>query len=1110
MSGMENHVYAASTNALRHVYNEGITTMRMLKVTFIAALLALLPTVVSAQQAATISGRVTTESGSPLANANVTVAGMGIGTQTDENGRYSINVPAARVNGQTVDIIARRLGYGARKVAVTLSLSGGTIARDFVLASNPYQLGEVVVTGAGTTSQVEKLGNVRNNVDSAQITRSNEMNIVNAIAGKAPNVEVVSSSGEPGASAFIRIRGAKTIRGTGQPLFVVDGQPIDNSTIVTNSNTQPGNTVAPNRASDINPDDIESVEILKGAAAAAIYGARAGQGVVLITTKSGRPGTTKYSYKSSYSSDKVSHAVPLQTTYGQGSGGAFNQAVCTPICGTKVLTSGSFGPKLAAGTPIYDHFGELFRTGTTLDNTLSVSGGTDRTTFYLSGSHLGQQGIIIGPNNTYDRTSFRLKGTHRVTDRFTVGGNASYVDDRGKQVGTGSNVSGLLLGALRTPPEFDNRNYLDATYGLHRSYRYPNPAQTSQANPVSRGYDNPFFVLNRQRNTIQVGHTIGNVNLEYVVADWLTLKEQAGADYYTDERLEGIPLTSANQKEGRVVSADYVNLQLDHNFLAIAQRVFNPSLATTLTVGQGLNSRHFKQLKGQGIGLIAPEPYTLDNTIAANLQTFPFESLVHDQSFFAQATVDLFDQLYLTGAARNDGSSTFGQSKKRHWFPKASAAWNFTKKLGDFGGALPYGKVRFAYGETGQEPGVYSTLSGLTTGVFNDGFTNDGLSTTQNGIGGLATQSKKPQLNLGPERSKESEAGIDLGLFRNLADVGFTYYNSRTVDVILLTPTPASTGFTQQASNAATLTNRGVEWTMNLRPFTRPMAAWDIGLQYAKNNNKVVSLRGAGQIDQPGAFTSAVPTAKEGARVGVLRGNDFARCGLGLVIDGLDIDKSCGTSAAKGALYLGADGFPIQDPTDRVIADPQPKWTGSVNSAITLWKNLRFSGLLDIKKGGQGWNGTKGALYNFGKHKDTELRNVNVTFGKDYMPGHPGASGAVAGPGVNVPAMIDQGWYQGLGSGFGPIASQFMEDAGYVKLRELSVSYSIPSAAVLKSFGFSGVDLRLAGRNLHTWTKYTGIDPETSLGGAAYAARGIDYFNNPQTRSVVFTVGLNR
>jgi TonB-linked SusC/RagA family outer membrane protein len=1071
----------------------------------IGVLLIAAPGLVSAQEGTTISGRVTGEQGRPISRASVFIEGMQIGTVTDANGQYSFTVPAARVTGQTVAISARIIGYAARHVRV--ALTPGSITQNFTLELNPLNLGEVVVTGSGTTSTVEKMGSVRNNVDSTLIRRSNETNIVNALAGKAPNVEVSSASGEAGSSSFIRIRGIRAIGGTGQPLFVVDGQPIDNSTISTGPSTE--STVMSNRASDINPNDIESVEILKGAAAAAIYGARAGQGVILITTKSGRPGPTRYSLRSTITADKVNTDYPLQTTYGQGSGG--RAAVCAaPGCR---LSSASYGPKLPAGTPVYDHFAELFRTGRLLETSLTVSGGNDRTLFYLSGSRADQKGIIIGPNNFYDRTTVRLKASHRLTDRFNVGGNVAYTDDRGEFIQKGSNLSGLMLGSLRTPPEFDNSKYLDETYGLHRSYRYPRPTATSQSNPVGRGYDNPFFVVNKFENQASVGRTVGNINADYRPTDWLTFQWTGGADYYADERLEGFPLTSTNYANGvgGVRRADFTNLLLDHNLTGTVRKDFNANLAGSLTLGQNLSSVHFRQLYATGTALIAPQPFQLDNTIASNLATDEYESLIHGQSYFGQATLDLWNQLFLTAALRNDGSSTFGKSKPRHWFPKASAAWNFTDRM-NFGRVLPNGKLRIAYGETGQAPGVYSTITGLTTGAFNDGYVDSGLGTTQNGIGGLITSATKGQENLGPERSKELEGGVDLQLFGNFADLSITGYNSRTEGVILLTPAAPSTGYLQQASNAGRISNKGVEVSLNLRPITRPSFAWDVGLQYGKNVNKVVDLLGIEAVDLPtgGYFSGAVGSAVKGSRVGVIRGQDFVKCGRGLTLDdGTDVDKVCG-SAPKGALYIGANGFPVVDGTIRVIADGNPDWTGSARSTLTLWRKLTFSGLLDIKQGGENWNGTKGALYNFGKHKDNEIRDVQRTFGKDFMPARPGASGAVAGPGAGKAVTIDQNWYQGDGNGFGAVSAQFIEEASYVKLRELSVGYTIDAPWLSRGIGFSSVDLRIAGRNLKTWTDYTGIDPETNLAGAEVAIRGIEYFNNPQTKSFVFSIGLNR
>ncbi len=1054
-------------------------------------------------QGATISGRVTGDNGQPLPGVSVFVQGMGVGSTTDGQGRYTFAVPSGRAQGQAATLTARRIGYTARTVQIALAAST-SVTQDFLLTANPLQLGEIVVTGAGTTTAVEKLGNVRNAVDSTAIVKSNETNIVNALAGKAPNVVVTSQSGDPGASSYIQIRGNRTIQSTGQPLFVVDGVPIDNTTYSTTSNT--GGTVSSNRASDVNPNDIENVEILKGSAAAAIYGAAAGQGVILITTKSGHSGATRYSLLSNFSTDEVTHAIPLQTTYGQGY--AQNGVTCKkPGCR---VTSLSYGPKLAAGTPIYDHFQELFRKGYTSDNTLTASGGNDRTLFYISGTRTNQRGIIKGPSSFYDRTSLRLKASHRLTDRFNVGGSVSYVDDRGAFIQKGSNISGLLLGALRTPNEFDNTKYLDPL-GQHRSYRYPNPTATSTSTPVGRGYDNPFFVLNRDKATGQVGRTFGNLNADYSPNDWLTFRETLGADYYADERLEALALTSSSFPQGQVTRLDIVNLILDQNLLATATKTFSQNLAASLTLGNNLNSKHYKQLNNKGSVLIAPEPYQLNNTIPSNLQDNEFESLIHTQSYFAQGTLDLFNQLFLTAAARNDGSSTFGASQKRHWFPKASMAWNFTEKLGTFGGLFPSGKMRLAYGETGQIPPVYSTIGGLTTGAFVDGWVSDGLSTSQNGIGGLTTSTLRAQPNLGPEISKELEGGIDLALIRNYADLGLTFYRSKTEGVILLTPLPPSTGFTQQASNAARIQNTGTELTLNLRPITTPMLGWDIGLQYGKNNNKVLDLAGSDYIDvASGSFEGASGAAYKGSRVGVLRGLDFARCGRGSIIDGVNIDAACGASAAKGALYLGADGFPIADPTNRIIADPQPKWTGSVRSSIQLWKNLQFSGLLDIRRGGQIWNGTKGALTFFGKAKVTDNRYTNVVFGQTYMPAHPGASGAVAGPGKGKSVLLDEGWYTDLGSGFGQVSQQFVEDGSFAKLRELSLTYTVKTGWLARGFGFQSADLRVAGRNLHTWTKYSGINPETNLAGAEVLVRGIDYFNNPQTRSFVFSIGLNR
>ncbi|MGH7625886.1 MAG: hypothetical protein ACREOJ_11310, partial [Gemmatimonadaceae bacterium] len=326
-----------------------------------------------------------------------------------------------------------------------------------------------------------------------------------------------------------------------------------------------------------------------------------------------------------------------------------------------------------------------------------------------------------------------------------------------------------------------------------------------------------------------------------------------------------------------------------------------------------------------------------------------------------------------------------------------------------------------------------------------------------------------------------------------------------TIGAIFLAPVPNSTGFGVQAQNAGDLRNQGIETQLNIRPIMQKDLTWEVGLQWARNDNRVLGLSGQQFVDLTagggGGFTGTVPTAWTGSSVGVLRGNDFARCGRGLVIGGENIDQLCG-NAPSGALFIDSDGFPILDPTDRVISDGNPKWTGSVHTSLTFHK-FTISGLLDIKHGGQIWNGTLGALDNFGASASTLIRGSQVVFGKSWMPG------PVAGPGANTPVTLDQAWFTGLGSGFGPVASQFVEDGGYTKLREVAVGYTFDSPS-LTNWGFSSVNVRLSGRNLYTWTKYNGIDPEANLAGAAVLIQGVDYFNNPQTRSFVISVALNR
>jgi TonB-linked SusC/RagA family outer membrane protein len=1090
---------------------------------FAVAILGALPAIVSGQQPTTVTGRVTNAAGVALMHATVALPELGLGDNTRVDGRYTIVVPGARATQQAVTITVRLIGYKATTARVTLT---GTVTQDFVLEANPYQLGEVVITGAGTATEVEKLGTARNSVSADLIVKSNEANVVTALAGKAPNVRIAASAGDPGAGSSITIRGLRTLNGSVEPLFVIDGVPMNNSTYSTSSfnpidagsTTAVGGQVAggelqgtstPNRLIDLNPHDIENIEILKGAAASAIYGARAANGVILITTKRGTSGQTRYSLRSSMTRDEVTRFYPLQTTYGQG---LFNA--------TSAATR-SWGPVIAGQA--YDHSREAFDTGIQSDNTLTVSGGNDRTTFYLSAGTNKNKGVFVGPHNYFNRSTVRMNASHHVNDDLVIGGNVSYSDTRGHFTQRGNNTNGLLLGLLRTPASFNNLPWLDEQTGLHRSYLVPNATLATAGQ--SRTFDNPFFVLHELLNDAQSSRSFGNINAAYNFNSWLKLNYTLGADYSNDERLEGCPAEcSGGSVGGTVVEGKIVDYQIDHNLTATAQWRYSDAINGTLTLGQNLNARTYRTFSVVGRNLVAAQPFAIGNTLNRDTPS-DYQTEIRNESYFGQVSADLYNQLFLTAALRSDGSSTFGADNRRSIFPKASAAWTFTNKYKP--SFLSFGKVRLAIGTAGQEPEPYltsATYSGTNlVGGISQG---TGFGPTQSGLGGLFSSFTKPAKTLKPERTKELEGGFDIGFWNGKADFSATWFKSRTTDVILELPTAPSTGFSHEAKNAGIFSNSGAEFSLNLRPIRETNYSWDIGAGWGRNRSNVDTLAGADFLLTDNVLISTV--AKQGHPIGVFQGNGWVRCGMSAddVIAGIDLAALC-VGKPVGTVFIddGTNGcanagMPCGDDVTRVIGDPNPEWLANMHSTFR-YKKFEFSGLLDIRHGGQVYNGTRGALWSYGTHRDTENRaictgpaNADCT-GNEQTFGEAGSPyvGEVVGPGAGSRIPIGENWYRSSNIAACPFTGfeePCLEDASFVKLRELSVAYAFDQPWVGRHFGLSSIDVRIAGRNLKTWTDYTGLDPETTVGGSSTRVGGTDYFNLPLTRSFVFTVGLNR
>ena len=1092
--------------------------------TTLVVVAALAPPALRAQAPTTVTGVVTNETGVPLPLATVSIPSLGLGGQTNSQGRYTVGGPAARALGRTVDIAARLVSYRPVTAQVTLT-PGATVTRNLSLASAPLRLSDVVVTGSGTTSTRERLGVAVSSVSSDQIVRSAETNVVNALAQKAPGVEVTSQSGDPGAGSGIILRGLKTIQGTGQPLFVVDGQPIDNSTIVTAASDN--GFAYSNRALDLNPADIETVDVLKGPSAAALYGLRAANGVVLITTRAGRAGATRYQLSTNLTVDDVNRSVPLQTTWGRGFVGV------TPTCQPDALCANrSWGAAIPAGTPVYDHFAELFHTGTTVDPTLQVSGGDAQRTFFLSGGTLQQQGVSKGPNSYLGRNTFRLRAAQQLTGALRIGGNVNYTDLSQRAIQKGNNLNGLLLGATRQPPEYNAYPYSVVTAnGLQqRCWTMPDPTLPSS----TCQFDGGLWVQNVPRNSDAVGRTIGNLELSYAPASWLQVGYTLGVDAYSERRLEGLPpYSSGDATSGELWQGTYNNRQIDHNLVATLTKQLPRGVRGQLVLGQNLNWREFRREQVKGLGFIDPTLYTLNNIVASNLTPQNLQTNVNLAGYFTEGRLDFGDQFYATARVRADQASTLPSSQRTGYFPGVTLAWNVTNTLGkrDNRGLLTYLKARGSYGVAGRSPDPYQVLTVYGSGpqalAYGEGATN----TSAGGLAGLHVgdnQFARGNSALRFERTAEAEGGFDFGLFNQKVDGSVTYYGQGTRDLIFYVPVPGSTGFLTALQNGARVTNKGLELQANARLFERRNVSWDVGLTYTRNRNQLVSLNGASFVLLPGGFgnSAAVP----GHPLGSFFFTDFARCRYDVpdeqnlqstaAGDGVNINAACRTAKApNGALYVDANGFPILDPTNRVGGNPNPSWLGGVRTGLRLWQRVSLTALLDLRRGGDVWNGTRGALQSYGTSAYTAVRaactgtrsnptctgNEHAFGSSDWYPG------PVTGPGAGKAVPIGENWWRvGLGNNFNGPSTQFVEDGSFTRLREISASYTFDGAGVRRVTRLSSVDLRLAGRNLALLTKYTGIDPETNLQGPVGAGRGQDYFNNPQTRSVVLNVTLNR
>ena len=1100
-------------------------------------------------QTRAISGRVIDQkTNEGLPGVTVLVKGTTNGTSTGSDGAFTLSVP----EGAT--LVISSVGYVNQERAV-----GGGSTFAIGLVPDVKQLSEVVVTALGLTANRDQLGTAQATVQGTSLVRSGETSVITGLSGKTPGVLITRTSGDPGASANIQIRGASTITGNLQPLIVVDGIPIYNSSVgddgILNSNggagsNQVNGVVQASRLNDINPDDIATMDVLKGAAASAIWGTRAANGVIVITTKKGASanGKLSVSYRSSYGLDRINRVPGLQTQFGQGAGGRYSNTssaswgdriadrtggpdtyVTDPTApnylGYATLADGTRIYNIANGTAANPHGGKNsretydqarapFNTGYTWDNIATVSGGDTRSNFYVSLGNTYQKGIALNHSDN-DRTTARINVDRQLSDKFRVSVNTSYIRTRSNRAQQGSNVSGIYLGGLRTSPDYDNRRYIgdytDAAGNifLDRQLSYRNKlGRATAASPITNaGYDNPLWNLDRVRNESRVNRFLGALEMNYDVTPWLNILNRSGVDTYTDNRFGYFPVGSSTQLTGALTEEVIQETQINNDLIARAHTNFGENITLTGLVGYNLNARRSSQVGASATGFINPfSPPQLNNTPSTNRSPYNLVVEQRTAALYAQVDLGLFNQLYLTGTVRGEQASTFGpQANSTFVYPAGSLAWQFTKlaPLAD-NAILSFGKLRASYGIVGVQPTPYLTQTYYTSA--NSGVLGDGWGTTldaSNYGGGFVRSTSKGNPFIRPERKTEFEGGLDLRFMQNRIGLTLTGYTNKTVDAILPVPVAPTTGFINTNANAATITNKGLEIALDGDVVKTGDFSWNIAPNFSLNRNKVTELAGAASISLTG-FNSVSSRAVKDHALGALWGTAFAY-------------------NDKGAYVTDANGFPTlaDNGTARVIGDPNPQWRGGLNNTFR-YKGVSLNVLVDHVHGTDVWNGTKGALYFFGTSAElstettvsaTEaatLKNYNgdvlASVAKPNADGSYTFRGRVQDFGAGK-VVLDEQWYRnGLGNGFsGGPGAPFIEHVSYTRLREVTLNYSLTQSWLRTATKLSAIDLGITGRNLYLWTNYTGVDPETNLTGVSNG-RGIDYFNNPSTRSLIFSI----
>lgn len=1042
-----------------------------------ALMLLTLSTALAQERA--ITGKVTSaEDGISLPGVNVVVKGTTNGTVTDADGNYRIGVSPS--NGGS--LVFSFIGFSTTEVEI-----GERTVVDVSLKADVTELGEVVVTGLGIERQSKTLGFSVREVKNDELTVGRTTNLVNALSGKIAGVRIAGSNGMTGSSSAIFIRGFTTFTGSNQPLFVVDGIPINNDG---GGNAQQTGVSNSNRAIDINQDDIESMTILKGPAAAVLYGSRAAAGAIMITTKKGKGGEKNKAieYTASYNINEVNRFPDYQNQYAQGtsltSTGLPIASVYQPnadqsnwgplINGQSVPSSYSVSDRALFGLPdtqpltaYPNNIKDLFRTGNNMQHTIAFSGGNDKSTFRVSYNNLQDKGFL--ENNQLQRNSFRFDGRSQLTSKLQMGVSLNYINNTSQRSQIGNQLSNPLFRGW----------FLPRNYNLQGD---PSVRPDGSQVYFNGNTDNPYWTLRNNLYNDEINRIIGNINLSYDFNEWASVTYKIGTDAFV-QRIKTVDAIGARgQANWNVAGVGAVGDQMIYNQETSSYLNFNfkkkiSDFNFSLLVGNEINLR-----VGQNLGFIGN---TLSTRGFDNINdALNFTPLANGKfrsnlvGFYADFQTNYKNWLFVGLTGRNDISSTFKPDRNSYFYPSVTTSLVLTDAVPTIkGNIVDFIKLKANWAKVGREAPIYSTDTYYLQANPGDGFGPQLVYPFLGRVGRtLDDAAGNPQLS--PEFTRSFEFGTEATLLKNKLRLEVNYFNTRTTDIILGVPVAAASGFTTQARNAGVLETSGWEVSLSLTPIKTNSFQWMVDANWTRLRNNVISLAPGVQNIAIGGFTTAQSRIVAGQPYGVIYANTLLRNDQGKLV------------------VNGTNGLPIIDTRGpQLVADPNPDWVGGITNTFQ-WKGITASFLFDFRSGGQILSRIVNDLRRTGSAAETaELPRFDasgIPIANYVIDGVRNSDGA-----PNTTAITAQQYWSNMYSFNVPGMGVF--DATSVRLREAAINYTLPRT-LLEKTPFSKVEFGLNGRNLLLWTNVPHIDPETNLNGASNS-QGLEFNAMPNART---------